>query len=103
VILAVAVEPKKVAVPDVVGRSQNFATKTLSGAGFELVVEETTVDSPDQDGIVQKQSPAPGGDKVDRGSSVTITVGRFDPALNPEPGTPTTTTPTPTTPTPPPG
>jgi serine/threonine-protein kinase len=103
VILSVAIEPKQVAVPDVVGRSQNFATKTLSGAGFELVVEETTVDSPDQDGLVQKQSPTSGGDKVDRGSSVTITVGRFDPASNPEPGTPTTTTPTPTTPAPPPG
>ena len=102
VILAVAIEPKKVAVPDVVGRSQNLATKTLSGAGFELVVEETTVDSPDQDGLVQKQSPTSGGDRVDRGSSVTITVGRFDPALNPEPGTPPTTTPAPTTTTTPP-
>jgi beta-lactam-binding protein with PASTA domain len=103
VILAVAIEPKKVAVPDVVGRSQNFATKTLSGAGFELVVEETEVDSPDKDGIVQKQSPAAGGDKIERGSSVTITVGRFAPALNPEPGTPTATTPATTTTAPPPG
>jgi serine/threonine-protein kinase len=104
VILAVAIEPKKVTVPDVVGRSQNFATKTLSGAGFELVVEETAVDSPDKDGIVQKQSPGAGGGKVERGSSVTITVGRFAPTLNPEPGTPTTTTPATTTTTaPPPG
>jgi beta-lactam-binding protein with PASTA domain/predicted Ser/Thr protein kinase len=104
VILAVAIEPKKVTVPDVVGRSQNFATKTLSGAGFELVVEETAVDSPDEDGRVLKQSPPAGGDKIERGSSVTITVGRFAPTLNPEPGTPTTTTPaTMTTTTAPPG
>jgi beta-lactam-binding protein with PASTA domain len=104
VILAVAIEPKKVTVPDVVGRSQNFATKTLSGAGFELVVEETAVDSPDEDGRVLKQSPPAGGDKIERGSSVTITVGRFAPTLNPEPGTPTTTTPaTTTTTTAPPG
>jgi eukaryotic-like serine/threonine-protein kinase len=102
VILAVAIEPKKVAVPDVVGRTQNLATQTLSGAGFELVVEETTVDTPTEDGRVLKQSPASGGDKIERGSSVTITVGRFAPTLNPEPGTPTTTTPLPTTTTPPP-
>jgi serine/threonine-protein kinase len=99
VILSVAIEPKQVKVPDVVGRSQNFATKALSGAGFELVVEETAVDSLDQDGRVQKQSPTSGDDKVDRGSSVTITVGRFDPALDPEPGPGTPTTPG-TTPTP---
>ena len=89
--LTVAIEPKQIAVPDVVGRSQNSATKTLSGAGFEVAVEEVTVDELDQDGKVQEQSPDAGGDKVDRGSTVTISVGRFDPELNPEPGTPTTT------------
>ncbi len=90
VTITVASEPKQIAVPNVVGRSQNNATKTLSGAGFEVAVEETTVDSPDKDGLVQEQDPASG--KVDRGSSVTITVGRFDPALDPDP-TVTTTTP----------
>jgi beta-lactam-binding protein with PASTA domain/predicted Ser/Thr protein kinase len=97
VILAVAIEPKKIAVPDVVGRSQNLATKTLSRVGFEVTVDEVTVDTPDQDGLVQKQSPTSGGDKVERGSSVTITVGRFSPTLNPEPGPETTTTPPTTT------
>jgi beta-lactam-binding protein with PASTA domain len=95
--LTVAIEPKKIAVPDVVGRSQSLATKTLSRAGFEVTLEEVSVDTPDQDGLVQKQSPASGGDKVERGSSVTITVGRFSPTLNPEPGTDTTTTPATTT------
>ncbi len=98
--LTVAIEPKQIAVPDVVGRSQNSATKTLSGAGFEVAVEEVTVDELDQDGKVQEQSPDAGGDKVDRGSTVMISVGRFDPELNPEPGTPTTTTPATTTTTP---
>jgi beta-lactam-binding protein with PASTA domain/predicted Ser/Thr protein kinase len=95
--LTVAIEPKKIAVPDVTGRSQNFATKTLSRAGFEISVEEAAVTSPDQDGLVQKQSPTSGGGKVERGSSVTITVGRFDPTLNPEPGTETAPTPPTTT------
>jgi serine/threonine-protein kinase len=86
VTLTVATEPRQIAVPDVVGRSQNTATKTLSGAGFEVGVQEVAVDTPGQDGLVQKQEPSGGGDKkLDRGSTVTITVGRFDPALNPDP------------------
>jgi len=97
VTLSVAVQTKQVTVPDVVGRSQNLATKLLSGRGFEVAVEEVPVDSPDKDGIVSRQSPETSDTKVDRGTTVTITVGRFDPALNPEPGTPTTTTTTPTT------
>jgi serine/threonine-protein kinase len=96
VTLTVAIEPKQIAVPDVVGRSQNQATKTLSGEGFEVGVEEVAVDTPDDDGVVQKQSPA-GDKKVDRGSTVTITVGRFDPALNPDPTVTTTTPPASTT------
>ena len=99
VTLSVAIEPKLIAVPDVVGRSQNLATTLLSRRGFEVAVEEVAVDTLGEDGIVQTQSPGPDGDKVERGGSVTITVGRFDPPLNPEPGPPTTTTPTTTTPT----
>jgi serine/threonine-protein kinase len=95
--LTVAIETKQIAVPNVVGRSQNNATKTLSGAGFEVVAEDVTVDTPAKDGLVQEQSPSSGDGKVDRGSTVTLGVGRFDPPLNPEPGTPTTTTTTPAT------
>jgi serine/threonine-protein kinase len=92
VTITVAIEPKQIAVPDVVGRSQNNATKTLSGRGFEVTVDEVTVDTPDQDGLVQKQEPAASADgKVDRGSTVIITVGRFDPQLNPDPAVTTTT------------
>ena len=93
VTLSVAIEPKRITVPDVVGRSQDYATNQLSGRGFEITVEEVAVDSPDKDDVVQKQSPGPDDDKVERGATVTITVGRFDPALNPEPGPQTPTTP----------
>jgi len=95
--LTVAVEPTQISVPDVVGRSQNTATKTLSGAGFEVVAEDVEVDSPTADGRVQSQTPFGDDAKVDRGSTVTIRVGRFEPALDPEPGTPTTTSTTPAT------
>jgi serine/threonine-protein kinase len=101
----VAQEPTQVTVPDVVGRSQNEATTTLSGAGLQVDVKDKPVDSPDKDGIVQAQSADP-DTKVRRGSAVTITVGVFDPVLNPDPGattppaTPTTPTTTPATPPP---
>jgi serine/threonine-protein kinase len=99
VTIAVAIEPKQITVPDVVGRSQNNATKTLSGRGFEVGVEEIAVDTQDQDGVVQDQAP-PGDEKVDRGSTVTITVGRFDPTQATPPGATTTTPPASTTPAP---
>ncbi|MDP2709924.1 MAG: PASTA domain-containing protein, partial [Solirubrobacteraceae bacterium] len=104
--LTVATEPTQAEVPDVVGRSQNTATTTLSGAGFEVAVEEVDVDSATQDGRVQRQSPA-GGRDVDRGATVTITVGVFErppsppppppppPAQPPPAPPPTTTTPAP--------
>ncbi|HEX8159506.1 MAG TPA: PASTA domain-containing protein, partial [Solirubrobacteraceae bacterium] len=99
VAITVAAQPKQVAVPDVVGRSQNNATETLSGRGFEVSTDEVAVDTPDQDGLVQQQSPA-AGEKVDRGSTVTISVGTFDATATTPP--PTTTTPAPTSTTPPP-
>ena len=88
--------PKKITVPDVVGSSQNNATKTLSGRGFEVGVEEVAVATQDQDGLVQEQAPA-GDEKIDRGSTVTITVGRFDPTQATPPGATTTTPPASTT------
>jgi serine/threonine-protein kinase len=98
VTITVAAESKQVTVPSVVGRSQNAATETLSGAGLKITVDDMPVDSPDKDGIVQAQTPDP-DTKVDRGTTVTITVGAFDPDLNPDPGPTTTPTPTTTTPT----
>jgi serine/threonine-protein kinase len=98
VTITVATEPTEVEVPDVVGSTQNKATEALSGDGLKVVVEEAPADSPDGDGVVQAQSPG-SGEKVDRGSTVTITVGVFDPDLNPDPTT--TTPPTTTNPVPP--
>jgi serine/threonine-protein kinase len=91
VTITVAAAPSEVDVPDVLGITQNKATEALSGDGLKVVVKEVPVDSPNTDGVVQSQAPAP-GTKAKRGSTVTITVGVFDPTLNPEP---TTTTPPP--------
>jgi serine/threonine-protein kinase len=89
VTITVAAVPSKVEVPGVVGATQNTATATLSGKGLKVVVKDTPVDSPDTDGLVQTQTPA-AGTTVDGGSTVTITVGVFDPDLNPDPSTTTT-------------
>src|SRR5215217_9138473 len=87
--LVVAKAPPEVDVADVVDEERDAAEKQLEDAGFEVRVREETVDTLDQDGIVIDQDP-PGGDKLKKGSRVTIVVGRFEPPLNPEP------TPTPT-------
>jgi serine/threonine-protein kinase len=96
VTLTVAKEPSQVAVPDITGETQDVATQRLSKEGFTIKVKHQAVASPEGDGVVITQSP-PGG-KAKKGSTVTITVGKYDPSLTPT----TPTTPTDTTPPPPP-
>jgi serine/threonine-protein kinase len=85
VTLVVAREPREVEVPDVSGQPEGQAVNALSDAGFSPRTVDQTVDTPDQDGIVLDQEPQ-GGRQAERGSRVTITVGRFNPDLNPDPG-----------------
>jgi eukaryotic-like serine/threonine-protein kinase len=93
VTLVVAEEPEEVSVPDVRGRSESEAVSALSSVGLEVNVEETAVDRPSQDGVVQRQTPR-SGQRLERGRRVTITVGRFEP----DPGTGDDEDPTQTTP-----
>jgi serine/threonine-protein kinase len=98
--LTVAKQPKAVPVPDVVGDEESAAVAKIQNAELGVDVRDKQVGSPSQDGKVQSQSPA-GGGKLERGKTVTITVGRFNPDLNPEGGgTSTTPTGTSTTPAP---
>jgi serine/threonine-protein kinase len=90
--IVVGKEPKTAAVPDVTGKSEDEALTELQDAGFKVKRKTQTVASPDEDGTVLDQSPS--ADKqLAKGQTVTITVGRFSPDLNPDPGTGTTTTP----------
>jgi eukaryotic-like serine/threonine-protein kinase len=89
--LTVARVPSKVEVPDVKGQSDSDAIQVLQDAGFRIATERQDVDTPDQDGTVLDQDPE-GGKQAKPGDVVTIVVGRFDPALNPE-GSTTPTTP----------
>ena len=100
VTLTVAKEPSEAPVPDLMGDAVNDALDALSQAGFRPRTEEVPVETPDEDGLVVDQRP-PAGTQREKGSRVTIVVGRFDDSgLDPE-GNATTPTPTPTvTPTP---
>ena len=80
--LTVAKEPQQVEVPDTTGQTQDDALNALQDAGFRVATKRQDVDTVDSDGVVLSQSPT--GGKAKRGSKVTITVGNFNPPLNPE-------------------
>lgn len=67
--------PTMVTVPEVVGDQIEAAEEEVRGAGFEVVIEEETAESSDADGInsVIEQNP-PGGQELEEGSEVTLTV-----------------------------
>ena len=80
--LTVAKEAEEAEVPDVVGKEEGEAIDDLQEAGFDVRIRETPVDTPDEDGIVQSQSPS--GGRLRKGARVTVVVGSFDPTLAPE-------------------
>jgi eukaryotic-like serine/threonine-protein kinase len=86
VTITVAREPEQVEVPDVTGEEASDAVATLSGAGFRVRQTEREITTPDGDGTVVAQSPASGS--APRGSTVTITIARFRPDLDPDPQSP---------------
>jgi eukaryotic-like serine/threonine-protein kinase len=94
VTLTVAKAPVEVEVPDVTGQGRLEATQTLKAAGFTVSQTQQPTGDRAQDLHVISQDPT--GSKAKKGSTVTITVGQYDPAL--APGATTTPTPTPTTP-----
>jgi serine/threonine-protein kinase len=85
VTLTIAKEPKPVDVPDVTGQGQNAATQALKHAGFKVVVVPQPTGTRSENRHVLKQDPPNGQAK--KGSTVTISVGAFDPALSQPPGT----------------
>ena len=82
VTITVATEPEQVTVPDVTGLTRAEALRTLRGAGLEGSVTERATETLEEDGVVIEQSPGNGAD-VDRGSAVTLIVGRFEAPADP--------------------
>jgi serine/threonine-protein kinase len=77
-------------VPDVKGYPAKAAARQLRSAGFKVVQQTQPVKKQSKAGIVVAQSPSPGA-TAQKGSTVTISVGKY------QSPTPTTTTTTPTT------
>ena len=78
-------ESQQVEVPDVTGQDEGAAVNAISDAHLSPRTRDKEVSSPDQDGTVLRQNPS-AGRKVKRGSQVIVTIGRFNPDLNPGPG-----------------
>jgi beta-lactam-binding protein with PASTA domain/predicted Ser/Thr protein kinase len=94
VTLEVAKAPPQVEVPDVLDQTEEEARAALTEAGFRVRRVREDVQTPDEDGTVVDQDP-PAGEQRRKGTRVTIFVGRFEPALDPEPDSTPTATPTP--------
>ena len=92
VTLTVAAEPTTAKVPEVVGRTQATAVKHLQDAGFAVRITKETVTDPDQDGRVISVDPAE-GEQADKGSTVSIVVGKVDSTTDSGATTPASTTP----------
>jgi eukaryotic-like serine/threonine-protein kinase len=78
VTLVVSAGPEQVIVPNVTEKTEQTAVEELELAGFrvQVVEQELPPGSPD-DGRVLAQDP-PGGQRAQRGATVTITVGRAE-------------------------
>ena len=82
VTLTVAKMSNKVAVPNVVGQSENAAINQLASAGFTAQTSDQPVANQAQDGTVLRQSP-PAGTNHRRGATVMLVIGRFQAATTP--------------------
>jgi eukaryotic-like serine/threonine-protein kinase len=82
--LSVSKGPKTLSVPDVTSQDEESAASTLRSSGFEVEVQRQDVNDPGLEGIVLDQNPT-GGSRAKKGSTVTITVGRFTQVEPPPP------------------
>jgi serine/threonine-protein kinase len=94
--LVVAKAPTTAQVPDVTGSTAKGATNQLRAAGFNVAQKTKPVTNQSKDGIVLEEQPKAGSTQQ-KGSTVTITVGKFTPPTSTTPTTPTTPATTPTT------
>jgi serine/threonine-protein kinase len=77
VTLTVSKGPETAQVPGVESIDRETAEQTLRDSGFEVRVQEQPVDDPALDNVVLSQDPQAGA-QAERGTTVTIVVGRFE-------------------------
>ncbi|MDE5831341.1 MAG: PASTA domain-containing protein [Clostridia bacterium] len=72
---------EEVAVPNVVGKTQEDAVKELTEAGFTITATLTEQDLAKEDGTILKQS-LDAGSTVEKGANITITVNQIQQLVN---------------------
>jgi serine/threonine-protein kinase len=88
IVLATKAQPTTAKIPGVVGQSANAASGALTAAGFTVRTKTVSTTDKTQDGNVISQTPG-ANSTANKGSTVTITVGKLK-----TPTTTTTTSPT---------
>jgi serine/threonine-protein kinase len=83
--------PEQTAVPNVLGMTADQAKAEIEGAGFTYRSGGTAPSNPADDGKVVAQNPS-GGTKVEKGSTVTVTIGKAVLSTSTTAGGSTTTT-----------
>ncbi|HEY2440261.1 MAG TPA: PASTA domain-containing protein, partial [Solirubrobacteraceae bacterium] len=91
VTITLATAPVTATVPPVTGDPASGAVSALRAAGFTVVQRTKKVTKPTQGGVVVQQSPA-GNATAKKGSTVTITVGKYVPSTTSTTTTSSTTT-----------
>jgi beta-lactam-binding protein with PASTA domain/predicted Ser/Thr protein kinase len=97
--LTIARATSEVTVPSLVGRGEASAAAALGAAGLTPKIASEPTTNPSQVGVVLRQRP-PGGHRVRKGATVTLTVGTAGPQTTTTPTTQPTTTSTTPPPTP---
>jgi eukaryotic-like serine/threonine-protein kinase len=93
VTIVVAQAPPMLNVPNVTGQKQDAAKSALAAAGFTVGIQTRDVTNRSQDGVVVSQSPAPNSSE-NKGTAVTIVIGRFRSSTTTTSTTSTHTSPT---------
>ena len=76
VTITVSTGPEEVAVPSVIGDTQQAGRATLRAQGLKVDVSKENVTDPDDDGVIIEQTP-PGGTSVPPGTTVSIVIGHL--------------------------
>jgi eukaryotic-like serine/threonine-protein kinase len=91
VTIVVATAPATATVPPVTGDPAAGAVNALRAAGFKVAQQTRKVTDPSQNGTVVAQSPS-GNANAKKGSTVTITVGKYTPGSSSSSSTTTSST-----------
>jgi beta-lactam-binding protein with PASTA domain len=83
VTITVSTGVEEVAVPSVIGDTQQAGRATLRAEGLKVDVSKENVTDPDDDGVIIEQTPS-GGTRVPLGTTVSIVIGHLIVETSPE-------------------